>query len=246
MNYLMLIAGVLLLINSLQLCTMLNLTSGTALTFLAGVFFMIWGIFYHKIAELTSCGILKYLKIFIICLMCAEALLLTFIAIYGQKDNVTYTEDAIIVLGAGLKGERVTLTLQKRLDKAIEYHQKNPDALIIVSGGQGFQETVTEASAMKKYLVDKGIPSEKVIEEGKSTSTNENMRFSKEILDKIFAREYKTSFVTNNFHIYRSTQIAKHEGIKNITHIHTDLQWYNIVQCYLRESLAIIKMWILG
>lgn len=246
MNLWMLTVGILLLLNSVHLCILSNLTAGTALTFMSGGFFLLWGCFYQKIAEFTSCGVLRYLKIFIICLLCAEACLLAFVAIYGQRDNVTYNEDAIIVLGAGLKGEKVTLTLKKRLDKAIEYHEKNPEALIVVSGGQGFQETVTEASAMKKYLVGEGIPSEKVIEEDKATSTNENMRFSKEKLDRLLGKEYKTAFVSNNFHIYRSTQIAKYEGIKNVTHIHTDLQWYNIVQCYLRESLAIIKIWIFG
>lgn len=246
MSLIMIVFGGLLIINGIHLCTMLNLTAGTALTFMSGGFFLTWGIFYQKITEMTRTGILKYVKILIIFLLCAEVILLAFIAIYGQRDNVTYDEDAIIVLGAGLKGEKVTVTLQKRLDKAIEYHRKNPDAVIVVSGGQGFQETVTEAYAMKKYLTEQGIPSEKVIEEGKSTSTNENMRFSKEILDKLFNGEYKTAFVSNNFHIFRSNQIAKHEGIKNITHIHTDLQWYNLVQCYLRESLAIIKMWIAG
>lgn len=246
MNMIMVVVGALLLINGIHLCIISNLTSGTALTFAAGAFFLAWGIFYRKINEITKTGVLKYIKISIICLLCAEVILLTFIAVYGQRDTVTYDEEALIVLGAGLKGDRVTNTLRNRLDKAVAYHEKNPRALIVVSGGQGFQETVTEASAMKKYLVERGVSADLIIEEGKSTSTAENMAFSKKILDSCLDGDYKIAFTTNDFHIYRSFKIAGCAGFSNVTHIHSDLQWYNIAQCYLRESLAVLKLWILG
>ena len=67
------------------------------------------------------------------------------------------------MLGAGIKGERVTLTLANRLNKAIEYHNANPESIIIVSGGQGRGEAISEAFAMKRYLVAHNI------DEAKST-----------------------------------------------------------------------------
>jgi len=189
---------------------------------------------------------MKTLKIFIVCLICIEILLVGFIAIYGQNDNVNYDEDVVVVLGAGINGDKVTLPLKMRLDKAVKYYEKNPEAIIVVTGGQGFQETVTEASAMEKYLAAKGIPKEKIIKEEKATSTNENMRFSKQILDGYFGDEYSIVVVTNNFHIYRSVAISKNEGFQEVFHLHCGLQWYNLIPCYLRESLAVIKMWILS
>ena len=85
------------------------------------------------------------------------------------------------------------------------------------------------------------------MKEEKATSTNENMRYSKEILDTHFdGGKYKTVIITNNFHIYRGVAIAKIEGFEEVFHKHADLKWYNLVPCYLRESLAVLKMWVFG
>ena len=169
---------------------------------------------------------------------------MAFIAAYGQFDNVNYNEDAVIVLGAGIRGDRVTVPLAYRLNAAIEYHKKNPDAMIVVTGGQGYQETITEAEAMEGYLLRKGVDPSKIIKEEKATSTNENMRFTKEILDEYFEGDYSVVVVTNNFHIYRGVQIAKMEGFEKVHHKHAGLKWYNMAPCYIRESLAVLKMWV--
>ena len=79
------------------------------------------------------------------------------LAFYGRNDNVTFREDAVIVLGKGLDGDKVPVNLAKRLDKAIEYHEKNPRALIVVSGGKGNEEKLSEAQAMADYLISRDI-----------------------------------------------------------------------------------------
>ena len=244
MQTLLILSGIVLFLNGAFMLTFANLTLGVILTTLIGVFFLGWGVFYNKIKKYTQTGVLKVLRNTVIVLLCLETVLVAFVALYGNFDNATYSEDAVIVLGAGIRGDRVTPTLKYRLDKAIEYHRKNPNAIIVVSGGQGFQEIVTEAYAMEKYLLENGIDKDKIIKEEKATSTNENMRFSKEILDGYFGREYATVVITNNFHIYRGVSIAKAEGLGNVTRIHATLQWYNVIPCYIRESLAILKMWV--
>ncbi len=246
MSYALTIIGLLLFANGFFMLIFANLTLGVILTAALGALLFAWGIFYKKVKAFTQKGMPKFIKTAAIVLFCLEAILVCFVAIYGTHDTVTYTEDAVVVLGAGIRGDRVTLPLKYRLDKAIEYHKKNPDALIVVSGGQGFQETVTEAYAMEKYLLEHGVYKDKIIKEEKATSTNENMRFSKQILDEHFDKEYHIAVITNNFHIYRGVSIAKNEGFENITHMHAGLQWYNLIPCYLRESLAILKMWIFG
>ncbi|MCL1808970.1 MAG: YdcF family protein [Clostridiales bacterium] len=123
-------------------------------------------------------------------------------------------KDAIIVLGAGLRGDSVSLTLAKRLDKAIEYYCENPSVLIVVSGGQGRDELVSEAFAMKQYLVQRGVDADSVLLEDKSTSTEENFRFSKELLDGWFGGEaYASAYVTNSFHCYRAGKFAEKAGL---------------------------------
>lgn len=246
MKYVLLASGMVFFLNGAVLCFVSNMNIGIIATCLIGIFFFLWGMFYEKVKELTRRGVFKAIKYLVVAAICFEAVLVGCVAISGEIDNVTYDEDAIIVLGAGVRGDRVTLPLRLRLDKAVEYHKKNPDAYIVVSGGQGVQETVTEAYAMKKYLVSAGVPDEIVIEEDKATSTSENMKFSKEILEKLYGRQVKVAFVTNNYHVFRSTCLAKMAGFKDVTHLHTSLQWYNYIPSYVRETMAIFKMWLLG
>jgi len=239
------LVGVVLTVYGLILCIMSNLNIGVVLVAVFGIVTLSIGLFYSKIKRVTTIKFFKICKILFVLSLCAEVALISFIAIYGFLDNVDYNEDAVIVLGAGIRGDRVTLPLKMRLDKAIEYHYKNPDALIVVTGGQGLQETVTEAYAMEKYLVQNGVDNSKILKEEKATSTFENMKYSKEILDNNFTNDYSVVVITNNFHIFRGTTIAKNTGFKNVAHMHAGLQWYNLMPCFLRESLAVIKMIIL-
>ncbi len=166
-----------------------------------------------------------------------------FLAIYGNNDNATYTEQTVIVLGCGIRGERVSVGLAKRLNKAAEYHEKNPDAFIIVSGGQGPQEDIPEALAMKRYLVSKGIDESKIIMEDRSTSTIENFKYSHLILEEKGLPDDSVLFVTNAYHVYRAASYAKKEGI-TVNHLGTDIIWYTIPMNYMREMLAVLKMWV--
>ncbi len=242
----LLIVGIVFSAYGFTLCVLSNFNLGVMLTFVLGIGISVCGIYYDKIREITSKGVMKGIKNVILTLFVAEFLLVGFVTFYGINDNVSYDEDAIVVLGAGIRGDKVTYPLKTRLDKAIEYHHKNPDALIVVSGGKGYQEIVTEGYAMEKYLLENGVDPHVIIKEEKAASTEENMRFSKEILDKHFDYDYKTVVITNNFHIYRAASVAAKEGYKNVTHMHSSIQWYNLIPCYLRESLAILKMWVVG
>lgn len=245
MRTLSLVTGIFAFLNGVFLCAFSNFNLGIVLTILFGLFFIFIGIFYEKIKKFTKTGILKYIKIAVIVLICSEIVFCGFLFAYGNTDNVTYTEDAVIVLGAAVHGDIVSLPLRERLDAALKYYNKNPNAVIIVSGGQGQGETVTEASAMEKYLIAAGVNPEKIIKEEKAESTAENMRFSKRIADGLFGTDYNTVIITNDFHIYRSILIAKKEGLTEISHFHAKLKWYNVLSCYLRESLAVIKELVL-
>lgn len=245
MRFVLCIAGIFLALNGWFLLTVANINLGHVLTFLLGICLILVCVFYKKIGIVTSKGLPKVLKYCIVILVCIEIALGLFIAFYGESDNTTYTEDAVIVLGAGVHGERISLPLKFRLDKAIEYHRKNPGAIIVVSGGKGFQESISEAQAMHKYLVSQGIPENCIIKEENSTSTIENMAYSKEILDTYFDKEYSVVIITNNFHIYRGVSYAKNAGFQNVSHMSAHIRWYTVVPNYLRETLAVLKMWVL-
>lgn len=166
------------------------------------------------------------------------------LAVYGRRDNVTFKEDAVIVLGKGLDGDKVPPNLAKRLDKAIEYHKKNPNALIIVSGGNVKNENLSEAQAMYDYLLSKGIPENIIIKEDKSTTTYENFVFSTEILKEKLGENHAVAFVSNSFHIWRAERLAKSLGI-NATHLGAGIEWNTIPANYLREISVIFGLYVL-
>ena len=244
MRYVLGVAGLFLAFNGYFLLTVANMNLGHILTFLLGTCLILIFAFYKKITIITSKGLPRVLKYCIAILVCAQIALGLFIAFYGEIDNTTFTEDAVIVLGAGVHGERISLPLKFRLDKAVEYHKKNPDAIIVVSGGKGFQEEISEAEAMKKYLVNQSVNEKCIIMEENSTSTIENMAYSKEILDAHFDSDYSVVIITNNFHIYRGVSYAKGAGFKNVSHMSAHIRWYTVVPNYLRETLAVLKMWV--
>lgn len=121
--------------------------------------------------------------------------------------------DYLIVLGAGLRGDRPTLPLAYRLEAALRiYEHGDPHPVVIVSGGQGPDEVISESSAMQTYLVDRGMPEGAIVQESRSTSTRENIRYSKELMDAKGAA-YSGVVVTNNFHALRAAILARRCGL---------------------------------
>lgn len=149
--------------------------------------------------------------------------------------------DFIIILGARLYGSSPAPLLTYRLDAALEYHQKFPDTKIIVSGGQGSGEDISEAMAMKKYLINHGVDESIIIEEDQSTNTNENILFSKQLIETISdKKDYHVLIITNGFHCYRSMLLANKYNLNADTYAakeHDD----TALHYYLREFFGCLK-----
>ena len=231
------ILGFLATANGLILGLFTHFKLGHLLTLSLGIFLILLPILWKKLP--------KFIKIAAISGLFLLLGILCFFFTYGKTDTVTYREDVLIVLGAGIKGEEVTVDLQRRLDSAFCYYEKNKDVLIVVSGGQGPDEGISEALAMKKYLTAKGIPEEQILMEDRSTSTKENFLFTKQLLSEYFQGEYTAAFVTSDFHILRAGILADHEGFEDIHHLHSNTPFYTVLPNGLRECLGILKMWIL-
>lgn len=212
-----------------------NFNIGVILEFLLGALCLVSGIFYDKIKKWLKAAVIAGLLI----ILCGCLSLW----IYGAHDTVDYKEDILIVLGAGVHGETPTNPLVKRLDAAVEYLNKNKKSYVIVTGGQGPQEDVTEAFAMEKYLIENGISADRIIKEEQATSTSENYSYSKEIIDERFANA-SIAVITNDFHIYRSKKLAHIAGIE-VSTLHADTPASGRVSMYFRELLAVLKLWIL-
>jgi uncharacterized SAM-binding protein YcdF (DUF218 family) len=126
--------------------------------------------------------------------------------------------DFVVVLGSGLiGGSRVPPLLASRLDRgraAFDAERaKGRKTMLLTSGGQGPDEDLPEARAMADYLIASGVPADRILIEDKSRTTQENLRFSKTLMQD-HTRDYRALVVTNNFHVMRAAQIARKEKVE--------------------------------
>lgn len=161
-------------------------------------------------------------------------------SVYYQLVPVKDKIDYIIVLGSGLDGDKVTPLLKSRIDKAVEYHKLNPKSKIVVSGGQGDDELISEALAMSRYLLSIGIDAQDIIIEDKSTTTYENLKFSHQLIKKDTPRkDINIYFSTNNYHVLRAALYAKQLKI-NIEGIGAPTAFYFLPTALIREYIALL------
>lgn len=172
-------------------------------------------------------------------------LMLGFVVVSGYANTATGQEKVVVVLGAGLRKDRPSLLLRYRLDKAYEFAQAHPDALVITTGGQGRDEWVPEGQAMREYLINKGLNADRVFAETKSTSTEENFAFARQILEeKGIDPDQPIVYVTNAFHCYRGGQYARMAGFTQAHALPAGIPLRSIPTCYLREVMAILYYWV--
>ncbi|MBU3112920.1 YdcF family protein [Clostridium lacusfryxellense] len=156
----------------------------------------------------------------------------------------TQESDYLVVLGAGLRGKSPSIPLLQRLNASLEYVKINPDIKIVVSGGRGIDESITEAEAMKRFLIKRGVAVDQIIKEERSTSTLENLKFTTEILKELDKKEnINVTIVTNNFHMFRSKFLAKRQGLKAYGYP-APLNRMLVVSCFVREYFAVINSFI--
>ncbi len=213
---------------------------------LSGLFFTVWGFVSKRRGYDFSVRYPKIsiaINILLIAALASFLILESFIIMEGTKKDLVKT-DYVVVLGAGLWGETPSDTLYKRLDAALAYINKNPEIKIVLSGGKGPGENITEAEAMKRYLVSKGISEKNIYKEEKSTSTEENLRYTKELINNISKKD-KTSLtvVTSNFHMLRAKLLAEKGGFETFEYSSPILSWLMPV-CYVREYFAMIKYFV--
>lgn len=151
--------------------------------------------------------------------------------------------DYVVVLGAHVKGTVPSRALKKRLDKAAEYADENPDTLLILSGGQGTGEDITEAECMRRYLVEHGISDTRLILEEKSTDTRQNLIYSHEISG---CGSANTGILSNNFHVYRAIKLAQKQGYTHARGIAAPSDSLMQAHYVVREVFALVKEKLAG
>lgn len=151
--------------------------------------------------------------------------------------------DYVIILGAQWKQNGPSYVLQKRLDRAAAYLKENPDVKVIVSGGQGSDEVISEAQGMGEYLMQAGIAKERILLEDRSTNTYQNLIFSGELLDR---SKDRVVLVTSNFHMFRALHIAEKQGYKQIEGLSARSFPAMLPNNLLREFFGVAKDFLVG
>lgn len=146
---------------------------------------------------------------------------------------------AVIVLGCQVRGETPSTMLAKRCDAALETLSEYPDAVCVVSGGKGNGENISEAEAMRRYLIQNGIAEGRIYTEDRSTSTRENFRFSKEIFEELGISD-GIVIATNDFHQYRAELYARQNGL-DVGHHSARTHPASFMNYWIREWLALLS-----
>lgn len=171
----------------------------------------------------------------------ASFILVEGLIIYTGNQEPNEKVDYLIVLGAGLYGDEPSPALKARLKVASAYLLKHEDVFVIVSGGQGLNEHITEAEAMAKYLWSEGVEANRIIMEDQATSTFENLKNSLEMVEEL--KDVKVGIVTNKFHVFRAMMLAKRLGLDGVG-FSSEIPPSIVVKSYLREYFAFFKSFI--
>lgn len=158
--------------------------------------------------------------------------------IVNASRNAPTKESTVIVLGCRVVGTQPSVMLKSRLDAAYEYLVENPDAPVIVAGGQGDDEEISEAQCMFNYLVEKGIEPERIYMEDQSTSTRENIAFAKAIIEEEGLYE-SVAIATSDYHELRASLVADSEGLESSA-ISAKTQWNLLPKNYIRELVGVL------
>lgn len=171
------------------------------------------------------------------------------IAIYqGAKGQTVAADTPAVVLGCHVKDGRPSRILGERIDAAYEYLSSHPQAIAVLSGGQGEDEAISEAECMYRELTARGIDGSRLYKEESSVNTPTNLRHSREILEEVLGADsawtenHEIALITSEFHCYRGCLHAKQEGLTPVAYASKTAMPY-VIPFYLREIVAVVYTW---
>jgi len=207
------------------------------------IFFGIsWIIITIKINKI--CVILKKLhkiiKVFLIFIV--FSFILSFVAVesiivYNMRNTATADADYVIVLGCQVDGSVPSVPLWRRVNTAANYLKLNQNTKVVISGGQGPGEHISEAEAMKRILLRSGIDEKRILEENNSKSTMENFIFSDSLYN---LHDKNVIIVSSDYHVFRALSTAKKLNYKHLKTLPGKSQLSMLPVYLLREYAAVM------
>lgn len=243
-NRILMLVGILLVLVSVIPILFDIIHIGVWMPLTGGVCLFLYGMFRSRMRQYLRFGvkldaiILIIIGLLIVFFVVTSVILMTGFQRY-QNQNTTQT---VVVLGCKVKEDQPTKMLAYRLNKAYDILRKYPNMKCVVTGGQGEDERYPESQVMKQYLVDKGIDEDRILEENQSKSTQENLKFTKQIIEQ-HQLSKEIVIVTDFFHQYRANYYAHKEGfISQGASCYTNP--YLVYSYWFREILAVAKAWV--
>ena len=209
---------------SLMLVFLSNFNMGNLMVWVLTAVITVCAIWHKPLAGWLRTGAGRVVGIVLGVLLVVYLALIGFVAVSGYANPPTGQEQVMIVLGAGLRKDKPSMLLRYRLDKAYEYAAEHPDLLIVTSGGQGRDEWIPEGQAMRDYLIEKGLPADRVL--------------------RGYSADTPIVYVSNAFHCYRAGRYAARAGFTTVAALPAHTPWRSVLPCYLREALALAYYWV--
>ena len=237
--------GLVIFINPILLgiCNLGNVSASIAFLLLS-IFFIFNKTIASLLDRLWMHSIGKIIIITVIGFIILGLILVTIISAFMINAANDYPEESniVVVLGCKVNGTTPSLMLTKRLEATYDYLIENEDVLVIVSGGQGEYEDISEAQCMKDYLIGKGISDDRIIMEDKSTSTYENILFSKQIMSDMELGNNIT-IITDGFHQLRAKMIANKLDVETDS-VSAKTPIYLLPTYWVREWFGVIVEYV--
>ena len=247
MKYIFLISGIISSLYGLLVLLIIGVRSIFNFVFLLlGVLLLLIYFFYDKLLSHKDKILFKVITVLVgICLVIFT---ITEIRIIDYSNNAPESNaDYVILLGSQVRKDGPSRDFYARIKAASEYLKDNPESIVITTGGKGSNEPIAEGQAAYTYLVNMGIPEDRILIEDKSTNTFENIKNSKKIIEEAGddPSECKIVIVSSTFHLFRASYIADKLGFNNISGKGSNGLKILNPHYYTREFFGLIKDYVL-
>lgn len=235
---------------SAAVCLVIGLVFRFALVGYGTLAFVFWGLalLILLLALLRKRG-MRRTRILLLILVCLGVLTVGLIEIpiiRNARTDASEDVDYLIVLGAGVNGMVPSLSLTNRLTAALDFLETHPETVVVVTGGQGPGEEITEAECMRIWLEGRGIAPERILTEEQATSTEENIAYSLEIIRARGDAGASVAIASSEYHLYRAKLMARAQGVEAGGVAGTTTYPVLKINYFIREAFAVAYMQVFG
>jgi uncharacterized SAM-binding protein YcdF (DUF218 family) len=206
----------------------------------AGILWIIIAIKANRVLQLFN-KLPKFIRIFssfILVSFLLSFVIVEGIIIYNMNAALDHTEaDYVVILGCQVDGSLPSIPLTRRVNTSVEYLNENQNTNVIITGGKGYGENISEAEAMKRILLRSGVDENRIFEEQNAKSTVENLKFSDELYH---LTDKNIVIVSSDYHLFRALSTAKKLNYKNVGGLPSKSQLSALPVYLLREYAAVI------